>query len=120
MKCLLEAGTAVDSMDADGNTPLHRAVLKKPRTSRRDVRLEVIDLLLQYGAHVDFANADGETAIDLLPDNVDVFEHVSLQCLAASTVSYTHHITYRGILPTTVADFVVKHQSVLTLPAIPG
>ena len=110
MKLLLAAGAAVNSMDARGNTPLHIAVFSEPEISLglRDGWMEMIHLLLQYGAHVDFVNANGETAIDLLPPSVDVFEHVSLQCLAARTV-HTHHVTYRGILPITLADFVDKH-----------
>ena len=92
VKSLLAAGAEVNSMGADGDTQLHRAVFKEPETSRRDVWLEVIDVLLQYGAHVDFANANGETAIDLLPPSVDVFKHVRLRCLAARAVR-TYHIT---------------------------
>jgi len=101
---LAAAGAAVNSMDAGGNTPLHVAVFREPETSRRDLWLEVIDLLLQYGAHVDFANYRGETASDMLPPGVDVVEHVSLRCLAARAVR-TYHVTYRGIVPTTLADF---------------
>jgi len=108
VKFLLAAGAEVNSMGADGDTPLHRAVFSEPETSRRDVWLEVIDLLLQYGAHVDFANADGETPFNLLPPSVEVFQHVSLRCLAAHAVR-KHRLTYRGILPTTMADFVDKH-----------
>jgi len=108
VKELLAAGAAVNLTDDDGNTPLHRAVFNEPETSERDGWLEVIDLLLQYGAHVDFVNADGETAFDLLPHSVDVFKHVSLKCLAARALR-THHITYRGIVPTTLSDFVDKH-----------
>jgi len=91
-------------MDARENTPLHIAVFSEPEISLglRDGWMEMIHLLLQYGAHVDFVNANGETAIDLLPPSVDVFEHVSLKCLAARAV----RLTYRGIVPTTMADFV--------------
>jgi len=61
----------VDSTDADGNVhaaclQLHVAVYKEPETPTRDVWL----LLLQHGAHVDFANAKGETVSDVLPFSV--------------------------------------------------
>ena len=109
VKSLLAAEAYVNSMDAGGNTPLHIAVFKEPETSsRRDLWLEVINLLLQYGAHVDFANYRGETASELLPPSVDVFKHVSLKCLAARALR-TYHVTYRGIVPTTLAVFVDKH-----------
>jgi len=95
VKSLLAAGAPVNWMDADGNRPLHVAVFNEPGTSLRDVWLDVIDLLLQYGADVDFVNVDRETASDLLPSSVDVFEHVSLKCLA------THHASH---LPRDCAD----------------
>jgi len=94
---------------ADVNTPLHVAVVKWNRyQSQRDAWLEVINLLLAYGAHVDFVNAKGRRASDMLPSSVNVFNHVSLQCLAARTIR-THHLPYHGILPTRLADFVDKH-----------
>ena len=102
MESLLVAG-------ADVNTPLHVAVVKWNRyQSQRDAWLEVINLLLAYGAHVDFVNAKGRRASDMLPSSVNVFNHVSLQCLAARTIR-THHLPYHGILPTRLADFVDKH-----------
>ena len=109
MKSLLEAVAEVNLVDDEGDTPLHIAVFSELETSsRRDVWLEVIDLLLQYGAHVDFVNSNRKTASDLLPPSVNVFEHVSLKCLAARAVR-KHRVSYRGILPTILADFVVKH-----------
>jgi len=59
VESLLMAGADVDSMDADRNTPLHVAVINRKRRyqSQRDAWLEVINLLLEHDAHVDFAPA---------------------------------------------------------------
>ena len=69
----------------------------------RAVWLRVIDLLLEYGAHVDIANAK-------MPPSVDVFNHVSLKCLSARAIR-KHQLpqAYRRVLPTMLADFVDRH-----------
>ena len=61
---LLEAGAAADATDAGGNTPLHTLVFSQPEKS--PARDEIVDLLLQHGADVNAANADGRTASDCL------------------------------------------------------
>jgi len=108
VEALLMAGASVDSMDVDRNTPLHVAVLNKSEISRQDVWLQVIKLLLQYGAHVDFANANGKIASDMLPSTINVFNYLSLECLAARAVR-KHQLSYRGIVPANVADLVNRH-----------
>jgi len=72
------------------------------------VWLEVIDLLLHHGAHVDIANAKRETASSALPPTVNILNHLSLKCLAAHAIR-THQLPYRGIIPATLADFVDMH-----------
>jgi uncharacterized protein len=52
-RVLLEAGTAVDAEDQSGNTPLFRAVF-----SNHDA-VEVIELLLAYGADPSHENKSG-------------------------------------------------------------
>ena len=85
MECLLRAGAPVNAADASGNTPLHAVLSKPPEEASPSpaVWLKVIDLLLEYGAHVDIANAKREIAADKMPPSVDVFNHVSLQCVGA-------------------------------------
>jgi len=106
--CLLAAGAAVNDVDASRNTPLHVAVSSRPETSRKATWLEVIDLLLHHGVHVDIANAERQIASDMLPPTVNILNHVSLKCLAAHTIR-THNLPYRGIIPNTLADFVDMH-----------
>jgi len=108
VEALLMAGASVNSVDVDGNTPLHLAVSSKSKTSRQDVRLQVIKLLLQYGAHVDFPNAQGDIASDMLPSTIKVINYLSLECLAARAVR-KYRLSYRGIVPANVADLVNRH-----------
>ena len=112
VECLLKAGAPVNAADASGNTPLHAVLSKPPEESSpsRAVWLKVIDLLLEYGAHVDIANAKREIAADKMPPSVDVFNHVSLQCLSARAIR-KHQLphAYRRVLPTMLADFVDRH-----------
>ena len=108
VECLLTAGAAVNEVDSAGNTPLHVAVFNRPETTRMGVWLEVIDLLLHHGAHVDIANAKRETASSALPPTVNILNHLSLKCLAAHAIR-THQLPYRGIIPATLADFVDMH-----------
>ena len=108
VEALLTAGAAVNEVDSAGNTALHVAVSNRPETSRTAVWLEVIDLLLHHGAHVDIANAKREIASDALPSTVNILNHLSLKCLAAHTIR-THQLLYHGIIPATLADFVDIH-----------
>ena len=105
---LLVAGAVVNEVDSAKNTPLHTAVINRPETSREGVWLEVINLLLQSGAHVDMANVKREIASTMLPRSVNVLNHVTLKCLAAQTIR-RHRLAYRGTIPTTLADFVDIH-----------
>jgi len=102
---LLEAGAAADTTDARENTPLHAVVFSQPETTPETD--EIVNLLLQHGAHVDAANADGRTASDCLSHSL-VFDHISLKCLAARAVR-SFKLPYRGTVPTTLADFVDRH-----------
>ena len=108
VESLLTAGAAVNEMDSAGNTPLHIAVSNRPETSRRAVWLELIDLLLHHGAHVDVANAKREIASDMLPPTLNILNHISLKCLAAHAIR-TNQLPYHGIIPATLADFVDVH-----------
>jgi len=108
VECLLSAGAAVNEVDSAGNTPLHVVVFNRPEITRRGHWLEVVDLLLHYGAHVDIANAKREVASDRLPPTVNVLNYVSLKCLAAHAIR-AHQLPYRSIIPATLADFVDLH-----------
>ena len=108
VELLLEAGAPVNAVNHEGDTPLHLAVFNQQATTTlKGAWSEMVDTLLEHGAHVDKANKAGKTARDFLPADV-VFKHTSLACLAARALRASD-IPYRGILPTRLADFVDEH-----------
>jgi len=107
VEMLLTAGADVNEVDSAGNTPLHAAVSNRP-DGRMGVWLELINLLLYHGAHVDMANAKRQIAANALPPTVNVLNHMSLKCLAAQAIR-ANQLPYRGIIPATLADFVDIH-----------
>lgn len=70
---------------------------------------KTMEVLFNHGTHVDMANANA--ASDWVSANVDVFNHVSLKCLAARAV-LAYQLQYRRTVPGTLADFVDLHESV--------
>ena len=103
---LLECGAPIDSKDNDGNTALHIAAQNKP------VDAEVIQSLLQNGAHFDLVNNQKNTFYDLLQGTplhkiTNSAVHTSLKCLAARAVrKYDMKL---DSLPLTLKDFVLNH-----------
>ena len=60
---LLETGAAVDTVDEDGMTALHKAAAAGS--------VEAVLLLLEAGAARDIINAHGMTALDIASGGVD-------------------------------------------------
>lgn len=58
VESLLEGGVDRDKPDNDGNTPLHTA-------ARRSSRIEVLKVIMRYGANLDARNQLGQLPIDL-------------------------------------------------------
>lgn len=107
---LLEVGASVSDCDRDLNTPLHLAVLSRP------ICQDVVQLLLEHGAHVDARNSKGETPLQLLSpvtsstvaSFVPVMRFLSLQCLAARVLA-RHQIPVQNILTKELQIFVQMH-----------
>lgn len=112
----LEKGCPVDCEDQEGNYPLHLAVKLLDKSAPHCIRT-----LLEYGAHYDAVNFNGETPLDvvqsLLTPTEGVVEelskvsgcHVTLQCLSARAI-VKYGVRYAGILPQRVVDFVSWHK----------
>ena len=64
MKLLLHAGCDVNSVNAQGNTPLHLAVTFAPGPEQVEILKEMLELLLDLGADTKLIDKNGQTVID--------------------------------------------------------
>ena len=64
MKLILHAGCDVNSVNAQGNTPLHLAVTFVPGPEQVEVLKEMLELLLDLGADTKLVNKNGQTVMD--------------------------------------------------------
>ncbi|XP_065348180.1 protein fem-1 homolog C [Cloeon dipterum] len=107
-RLLVECGANIVSRNYRHCTPLHFVALPA------NYNQEFVKLLLDNGAHIDHQNNLGETPAAALMANpvctLPLMKHTSLKCLAASVV-VNHKISYLGIVPTTVAHFVRRHDT---------
>ena len=64
MKLLLHAGCDVNSINIQGNTPLHLAVTFAPGPEQVEILKEMLELLLDLGADTKLIDKNGQTVID--------------------------------------------------------
>ena len=64
MKLLLHAGCDVNSVNIQGNTPLHLAVTFAPEPEQVEILKEMLELLLDLGADTKLIDKNGQTVID--------------------------------------------------------
>ena len=64
MKLLLHAGCDVNSVNIQGNTPLHLAVTFAPGPEQVEILKEMLELLLDLGANTKLIDKNGQTVID--------------------------------------------------------
>ncbi|KAK3610172.1 hypothetical protein CHS0354_038811 [Potamilus streckersoni] len=107
VELLVEVGANVNAVDVDKNTPLHIAAVNRP------CRADVIHSLLKNGAHIDAANKDRKTAMQLIRgmsiyDIVSPLDYMSLQCLAAQKI-VNCAIPYKGQVPRRLEAFIEMH-----------
>ena len=64
MKLLLHAGCDVNSVNTQGNTPLHLAVTFVPGPEHVEILKEMLELLLDLGADTKLVDKNGQTVMD--------------------------------------------------------
>ncbi|XP_067124477.1 protein fem-1 homolog C [Centruroides vittatus] len=103
---LLEVGASPNAVDFDNNTPLHVAAMNKPCART------VFKTLLNHGAHLDFCNLDGMTALQLARNAAltDIYplRYLTLQCLCSQIIK-KYNIPYKGLVPQKLESFVESH-----------
>ena len=116
VQLLLDAGFNVNALNNNGDTPLHRAAMFNPYLWTQYHRItKMLEVLLLGGAHLDYTNKDGLTAMDK-STNVRAKSFLSyrynktlcLKCVSARAVK-KYGLPYFGEVPKSVEKFISMH-----------
>ena len=116
-KLLLNAGFDVNSTDSNGNTALHTIARIFPYRYSNRIHIRITDMLqvlIDEGAHHDFVNNDGRTPMDMaetVEARIILTEQkrkLELQCIAAKAVKKLG-ISYQGVVPKTLEKYISMH-----------
>ncbi len=112
---LVECGSCLNEFDEERNTPLHIcAEALRGLMDESDVKEmeNIINCLLQHGAHADARNIHGKMAGEELSKStwykMCLVDHVTLKCLAARKIKECQ-ISYEGEVPVSLAPFIELH-----------
>ena len=113
VKILLNTGFNVNAADCDENTPLHLAVCLQPQINEIYIFTNLLEILLDGGAHQDFVNHDGKTAMDLAKtDEARSIlwdkRKLKLKCISARAVK-RFGLPYLGVVPKILEKFTSMH-----------
>ena len=108
---LMTCGANVNAQDKHNNTPLH--IIAKCKISDIDINKEIIQCLVENGAHIDARNKNDMTAVDVaytkfIGDLIQAHMTFSLKCLSA-TVIMRNRIPYEDVIPVSLYGFVKLH-----------
>ena len=112
-RLLLECDANVNSLNNDGNTPLHILL----QSSTMSNVMKMIDLLCDAGAHLDYVNQQKQTPLELVPAyRYKIVEQLKkkmnvtqLKCLCAQIIRRKDLFYQDGILSSSLVNFVEKH-----------
>ena len=113
---LLSVGFNVNAKNNKGNTPLHIAANFKPRRSDKICLLaEILQVLIDGGAHHDFVNNYGKTPLDMAKTDearltLARSRNLELRCISARAVT-KFRIPYSGVVPKTLEKYISMHSS---------
>ena len=117
VQLLLDAGFNVNALNNNGDTPLHRAAMFNPYLWTEYHRItKMLEVLLLGGAHLDYTNKDGLTAMDKSTNvrarNFLSYEYngtvCELKCVSARAVK-KYGLPYFGEVPKSVEKFISMH-----------
>lgn len=116
VQLLIDAGFNVNALNNNGDTPLHRAAMFNPYYWFEYHRItKMLEVLLLGGAHLDYTNKDGLTAMDKSM-NVRAKDFLSyeynrtlcLKCVSARAVK-KYGLPYFGEVPKILEKFISMH-----------
>ena len=114
VKFLLDTGFNVNATNNEGNTPLHGAAFFDPfYDDELHILPEMLEVLLDGGAHHDFVNNKGETAIDVAETDdasriLSERKKLELKCISARAVK-KFGLPYLGVVPKTLEKYISMH-----------
>ncbi|CAF1476390.1 unnamed protein product [Adineta steineri] len=109
---LISCGADIDAMDIDGNTPLH--ILMRNNSSSNTINM--LNILCDAGAHLDFANTKGHRPMDSMPAfRKKLYEQMKkkidvtrLKCFCARLIQQ-QKFSYENSLSISLINFIQKH-----------
>lgn len=113
VKFILSSKADVNAVNDDGNTALHVAATFKPRAEDLHRLTVMLEVLLEKGAHHDFVNNEGKTAMDLAETDeahrilLDK-SRLELTCITARAVK-KFGLPYLGVVPKILEEFIERH-----------
>ena len=115
VKLLLSAGFNVNAKNKKGNTPLHIAAKFKPRSGKICLVAEILQVLIDGGAHHDFVNNDSKTPVDMAKTDeacmiLSESRNLELRCISARAVR-KFGTPYLGVVPKTLEKYINMHSS---------
>ena len=113
VKLLLNAGLNINATNNNGDTPLHRAATFNPHWRKYHLVTDMLKVLIDAGAHHDFVNNGGLTAMDVsinvrarnFLSNIKTLE---LKCITARAIK-KFRLPYLGVVPKTLEKFISMH-----------
>jgi len=113
VKLLLNAGFNINATNNSEDTPLHRAATFNPHWRKYHLITDMLKVLIDAGAHHDFVNNGGLTAMDV-SINVrarNFLSHIKtleLKCITARAIK-KFGLPYLGVVPQTLEKFISMH-----------
>lgn len=109
VKLLVECGAKINANNQTGSTPLHTASMVE------NFNQEIVEILLDNGAHIDIRNTDSDRPVDMLKripggagSKINPLHYTTLKCLAARVVA-KHGVPYKEEIPSILEEFIQAH-----------